>query len=349
MQGIEQFSKRGSSASSGGADGHLMASTPVDPARETLERFAVRLDGNIVRRKAPRTDTIYWDKDLPGLGLRCRASGRKTWVLRYRERAKQRLKTLGSAAQLLPRQAQRQAKEILRSIALDGLPQKPIATVTTGLTLEEYAGEFMRCCEGRWKASTAKRNEWAIHAHILPLLGQVSVAGATLADIMKWRDEMGQKTAAFNRAVPVLSAMFVQAETLGYRRPGSNPCRGIARYKRKLPERYLSPSEYRALGAALSDAEEECGEAVSIIRLLIYTGARVSEIAGLRWEWIKPPRVFLPDSKTGARVIYLNAPACEILDKYRGVHESGLVFSGPRRSDRAFNPVPAWIAIRARA
>lgn len=145
---------------------------------------------------------------------------------------------------------------------------------------------------------------------------------------------MGQKTAAFNRAVPVLSAMFVQAETLGYRRRGSNPCRGIARYKRKLPERYLSSSEYRALGSVLRDAEEEYGEAVGIIRLLIYTGARVSEIAGLRWEWIKSPRIFLPDSKTGARVVYLNAPACEILGRLRGERTSGLVFPGRRRTDK---------------
>jgi integrase len=49
--------------------------------------------------------------------------------------------------------------------------------------------------------------------------------------------------------------------------------------------------------------------------LLLLTGCRRSEILGLRWEWIDFERamIVLPDSKTGRKPIYLNAPALEAL------------------------------------
>ena len=40
---------------------------------------------------------------------------------------------------------------------------------------------------------------------------------------------------------------------------------------------------------------------------------RVGEIKNLRWEWVKPPRLVLPDSKTGPKVIWLNSQAQDAL------------------------------------
>ena len=87
----------------------------------------------------------------------------------------------------------------------------------------------------------------------------------------------------FNRAVPVLSALFKYAEALKMRRPGSNPCRGMPRYKRQSVERYLTPAEYRRIGAALREAEADRPAEVAIARLLLFTGARVGEALALKW------------------------------------------------------------------
>ena len=48
--------------------------------------------------------------------------------------------------------------------------------------------------------------------------------------------------------------------------------------------------------------------AAAAIRLLLLTGARVGEILSARWEWIDWSRrvLRLPDSKTGAKEIFLN-------------------------------------------
>jgi len=65
------------------------------------------------------------------------------------------------------------------------------------------------------------------------------------ADVLRWRDSITENgEGSFNRTITILSAMLKYAEQLGYRKRGSNPCRGIARFARVLPERYLTAGEY---------------------------------------------------------------------------------------------------------
>lgn len=90
-------------------------------------------------------------------------------------------------------------------------------------------------------------------------------------------------------------------------------------------------------------------QSAALLRLLIATGARVGEITGLRWEWVKEARIFLPDSKTGAKVIYLNAPASAVLEGLRKDNRQGLAFPSPRNPDKPINITPDWHVIRQRA
>ena len=68
---------------------------------------------------------------------------------------------------------------------------------------------------------------------------------------------------------------------------------------------------------------------VAAIQLLLVTGARVSEVLGARWEWVDwDHRVIrLPDSKTGAKLIYLGDLAVKILE---------LLWALPQAKDNPF-------------
>jgi integrase len=112
--------------------------------------------------------------------------------------------------------------------------------------------------------------------------------------------------------------MFNLTELWGLRPDGSNPRRHIKKYPEDKRERYLSPAELAALGEALSLAEQESVEdpyAIAAIRLLIFTGCRLSEIMTLKWTHVdfEGRCLRLPDSKTGARMIHLGAPALRCL------------------------------------
>jgi integrase len=86
--------------------------------------------------------------------------------------------------------------------------------------------------------------------------------------------------------------------------------------------RYLSADELARLGIAMSEAERagtETTSALAAIRLLILTGARVSEILTARWEYLDEARgcLSLPHSKTGAKDVYLGPAALQVLRRIR--------------------------------
>lgn len=156
----------------------------------------------------------------------------------------------------------------------------------------------------------------------------------------------GPGTAA--RTVTVLSSVLQYAVRLGLRR--DNPARGIALLKTQSRERYLNGEELGRLGDALTAAEAE-GEnqwACAAVRLLVLTGARKSEVLGLRWEWVDVERscLRLPDSKTGKKVVPLGGPAADLLQSLPRFEGSPWVFPGARENKPLVGLPRAWTRIR---
>ena len=297
-------------------DGYLLSdSSPRNASQNHRSSSArLRLSGQIVRRNEKGAERLYWDDLLPGFGLRVYATGTKRWIVQLRQRGVSRRITLGDPAHLNAGDARRAARGLLAKNALDGVPQRPARPQRSEPRFTDYIDEFWRDYARHWKRSTQKRNRTAIEKTLNPWFGRYRLASINRAHILEWKDSLHDRQGIFNRALPVLAVMLGYAEGLGYCAKGSNPCRGIPRYKRQLPERYLTPKEYCRLGQALAEREADWPDAVAAIRLLIYTGARRSEIASLHWEWIEPPFANLPDSKTGPRRLYLNRQALAVLE-----------------------------------
>jgi integrase len=129
-----------------------------------------------------------------------------------------------------------------------------------------------------------------------------------------------------------------------------NPVRGVKRYADKKGERFLTAGELAKLGAALSSVESQGANpsGIAIIRLLAFTGARKSEIAGLRWSEVEIERGYLRlrDSKTGAKVIPIGAPACEVLASVPVVNGNDLVFPASSGYSRFQGVERVWRKVR---
>ena len=74
--------------------------------------------------------------------------------------------------------------------------------------------------------------------------------------------------------------------------------------------------------------------AILAIRLLIYTGCRLSEIMTLQWDYVdlEARTLNLPDSKSGAKKVFLGRPACELLGNAPRLPGNPWVITGSRSS-----------------
>jgi len=331
---------------------HALSAVPRE-REDKVERSIqhAKLNGNIVRRRPGKRMIEYWDNELPGFGLRVHPSGRRTWFVMFRQRGKQRRVSLGRTRQVTAIEARRLAREKLAEVALDGLPSRKTtkSRAKEAPLMREYAERFWTDYAHHWKPSTRQRNRTGIDRDIIPAFGDRRVDEITKADISFWRDGFAERTGAFNRTIPILSVMMGYAEKLGYRSRGSNTCRGTPRYKRKRMERFLSAREYGQLSTTLNYFESEHSTVVAALRLLIYTGARCGEIENLRWEWVQEPRIMLPDSKTGAKIIYLNRQAVEVIASIPDRKPTGLVFPSVRDANKPTKMSMYWPEIRNRA
>ena len=86
-----------------------------------------------------------------------------------------------------------------------------------------------------------------------------------------------------------------------------------------------------------------------IIRLLLLTGCRKSEIVTLRWQDVDGDTLNLGEAKTGPRQVLLNAPARTILER-QPRSGSAWVFPSPFDPGRPLSSgLPLWYAVRKRA
>jgi integrase len=145
--------------------------------------------------------------------------------------------------------------------------------------------------------------------------------------------------------------MFAQAESWNLREAFSNPCRGVKKFKEKKRERFLSSDELTRLGAALNIEELEAPSAVTCIRLLIFTGCRLSEIQKLKSSYIdlKSKMILLPDSNTGKKTIYLGQAAIEELQRTRRIVGNPYVIVGNIHGQYLSDMQKSWRRIRTAA
>lgn len=89
--------------------------------------------------------------------------------------------------------------------------------------------------------------------------------------------------------------------------------------------------------------------AINALRLLALTGCRLSEIQRLRWEHVRETTLELPDSKTGARRVYLGPEAVAVLEAIEPVPDNPYVIVGRMPGQHLTDLQRPWRRLRARA
>ncbi len=300
-------------------------------------------------------DRVFWDRDLPGFGLRVYPSGRKVYVVQSRSDGKSRRVTVGKAGEITAHEARGSASRLLGCIKsgkplVEAPPAAPPTVADLGERfLREYAA--LHC-----KPNTVKNYRQMVRTHILPVLGELLVSDVERSHVLSFQYAMREKPTAANRALDVLLKMFNLAERWNLRAPDTgNPCKSVRRFREKpRKERFLTPAELSCLGGVLDVAVEERlapEQAVAAIRLLILTGCRHSEILGLAWDDLDfaAGEMRLRDSKTGGRVVPMPPPACQVLRELPRKSDNPRIFPGRRNNAPQMDINCHWVRIRERA
>jgi integrase len=320
------------------------------------------VQGRITKRavdalSAHSDEITLWDTDVKGFGVRARSGGAKTYIVHYRpgaggRGAPLRTMTIGRhGSPWTPNTARGEAKRLLGLVENGADPAADLSARREAPTTEELSDRFLaEHVETKLKAQTAIDYRRLAETHVLAVLGKRKAADVSRHEIARLHHGLRATPYLANRVLALMSKMFNLAEAWGIRPDGSNPCRHVGKFRERARERMLSADELARLGSALA-AYDGSPYVVTAIKLLVFTGARLSEVLGLKWEWIDFERTEarLPDSKTGAKLLHLPPPALATLAETPQVEGNPFVIVGGNSGARLINLQKPWRAIREQA
>jgi integrase len=335
-------------------------------------KFTKRAIDGLVPSEKPET---VWDGILPGFGVQVMPSGLKTFVLHYRPGAggravgKQRY-TIGRYGPMTVEQARKAAQDALARIRLGEDPQAEKGRQRAALTVDGLIAAFLETHGAKLKPKTRAHYAGTLAA-LAAAHGSLKAEALTRAQVAALHHSMAATPYQGNRMLAAVSKLHAWAEDHGYLPEGHpNPAQRVKRYKEQGRERFLSSEELAQLGDALREAEtlglpwrgeyeskhtakEENRRtvldpfSVAAIRLLILTGARLREILNAKWEQVDFERgiLFLADSKTGRKPIYLSAAALAVLADLPRIEGNPHIIPGTREGQGRFDLRKPWATV----
>ena len=300
-------------------------------------------------------EAVYWDRDLPGFGVRVYPNGTKVYVVQTRVGGKSKRITVDRHGVISPDQARRKAAQMIARIKAGEDPKPNAAKKATSPTVAELAQRYLvEHVEVRCKPRTVEACRWLVKKFVLPDLGDIAIAEVRREHITDLHHKHRNTPYQANRILEVVRKMFNLAEAWGLREDGSNPCRHVQKYTEKKRERFLTEAEFHRLGQVLNEIEAEEPEnlaSVTAIRLLMLTGCRLNEIQTLRWEDVdlEAAELRLRDTKTGARMVPLSNAAISVLSTLPRKGNNPWVIVGKKPGAHLTDIQKPWRRIRSRA
>jgi integrase len=302
--------------------------------------MAQRLTDLLIRRLPPpaRGNRIEYDTVVRGFGIRITAAGARGFILNYRRKLDglERRYTIGSFPDWTTATAREEAKRLKRDVDGGGDPVGEANAMRAAPNVADLAERFLAEHVVRRRSSTELAYRIVLRKYILPAIGRRKVAAVEFEDIERLHATVSrQHPTQANRVLAVTAKMFALA--VKWKLRPDNPAKGVARNREHQRRRYLRPDELTRLTAAL--AEDRNQETCDVLRLLLLTGARRSEVLFAKWEqfdlkagtWSKPHTI---TKQQRDHIVPLSAPAREILQRrYQQQRDVPWVFPG--RGDQA--------------
>jgi integrase len=335
---------------------------------------------NVDLLKCPpnRDREILWDgghrEAVRGFGVVAFRNGGKCYIAQYRKDGRSRRTRIGEHGRLTPEQARSQARIILGAVESGADPIADRQLARNVRTFSAVANDFLTLhVATKRKGRTGQEYARILAAHVLPEIGSKRVTDVRRNDVERMHGQLASSPYQANRALAVVSAVWNWAARRDEVAFAENPARAIERYPEKGRERFLTSEELARLGDALRDGEttgfpysvDETKPtskhvpkgnnrrtvldpfAAAAIRLLVLTGARLREILDAEWTQFDQERgvLFLADSKTGKRPLYLSAAVQAVLASVPKIKGNPHIIAGEREGAPRSDLNKPWRAV----
>jgi integrase len=281
--------------------------------------------------KAPKEgNTIRYDDQIQGFGVRITARGIVAFILNYRIAGRERRYTIGRYPEWSADAARDEALELRAKIRKGADPLEERESSRTEPLMSDLANDYVERHALPHKRHGSVRNDrQMLERLILPRLGRLRVRAVGRRDIESLHASLKATPYHANRVLSLLSTMFSLAMEWKWR--DDNPAKGLQRYQEDKRETWLSEVQLRRLEAALRAYRDQ--EAAHAIRLLIVTGARAGEVLQAEWAhfdlergvWTKPSH---HTKQKKIEHVPLNRAALSVLSDLADGRRGGFLFPG---------------------
>ncbi|MEO5706988.1 MAG: site-specific integrase [Alteraurantiacibacter sp.] len=239
--------------------------------------------------RAGAKDSFVWDDRLPGFGVKVTPSGSKVFVFQYRlggRGAKVRRFTIGKFGPFTAEQARLEAEHLSRMVAVGTDPQQEKRErhrQTVELAFDKYLDRFETdCLKVNWPASYVDARS-TLDRFAVPVLRDKALPDITRRDLRAVLSLVRDKPATARKLFAILRRLFnfaVAEDDLK-----SSPLDGME--SPPVPasrDRVLEDWELALVWEGAGRIGKPFGP---MVRLLILTGARREEVAGIGWAELR--------------------------------------------------------------
>ena len=230
-----------------------------------------------------KSKEVFYDTELSGFQLEVRSTGTKTFYYSYSLDNKRTMHKLGNADTMTADEARHLALKMRKAIATDSLDSmftKKSKTPTLQAFYEEQYLPYIKVHSNSWD-----KNNSTFMIHILPILGSYKLNEILPPMISKVQVEMVTKkklkNGTANKVVVFLRHLYNLAIELKIDSITENPAAKVKQFEELHKERFLTKAEAKRLMSAVNESKNI--HLKYIVRYLLLTGARRSEV--LRAEW----------------------------------------------------------------
>ena len=250
-----------------------------------------RLNKKFIEKTKCKFEKIFWDNSLKGFGLRVSPTGRKSFIINWRnQEGRQGRKVIGIYGKLTIEQARLQAKQYFYKISLG---EEPRRNSNTNPSFAEFAKTYQDEFSYNNKSFNSYINEkYLLKNHILPVFGKKKLNQIKRRDIEKFHSGFPHMRVNQNRMLSLISHIYTKAIEWEYIEV--NPAQGVRKKKEEKRSRYLSKEEINRLLAVLDSFPYK--NVSQALKIILFTGSRRGEVLGATWNqfnfekkiWIKP-------------------------------------------------------------